>query len=99
MRSAPPRRALCLAATLAAALASAGCPELNRQPAKLPGPEFTQQQPPLEGSDALDQETQVLIAQQGELPDRPRRARWRVEWIPDPAAESVATSWLIPGWP
>jgi len=64
-----------LTATLAAALASTGCPELNRQPAKIPGPEFSHREPePVEREELAD-DGAIMIAQQGELPDRARRAR------------------------
>lgn len=74
MRSIRPQRAFWLTATLAAALASTGCPELNRQPAKVPGPEFSHREPKSVEDEELE-DGAIMLAQQGELPDRARRAR------------------------
>lgn len=53
MRSVQPGRALSLALIVAAALTSSGCPELNRQPAKSPAPEFMQRRLDDEGDRQL----------------------------------------------
>lgn len=83
MRSIDWGRALPLVAILAMALASAGCPELNRQPSKTTPPEFLYNPPGDSVRDfqmaacaagPTDAQGEVLLAQ-GALSDQTRRAR------------------------
>jgi hypothetical protein len=65
--------------TLVAALASSGCPELNRQPDHAADPMFNVDDPtpaatPAAVSTGVMGSTQFMISQQGGLPDQARRA-------------------------
>jgi hypothetical protein len=67
MRSICPERAAALALVFSAALASAGCPELNRQPEKPVNPLFSVDDPA--GRQALS------LTDGRDFPDRARRAQ------------------------
>jgi len=83
MRSIHGGRAASLALTVAAALASAGCPELNRQPNRPPDPQFSVDDPtgrmdaPQEDrrSGGVLGRTQLVISEQGGLSEQTRRAQ------------------------
>jgi hypothetical protein len=83
MRSIRPGRAASLVLTLVAALASAGCPELNRQPNRPADPQFSVDDPvgradmlqPAGASGGMLGRTQLVISEQGGLSDQTRRAQ------------------------
>jgi len=72
-----------VALTLLAALASSGCPELNRQPDHAADPMFNVDDPtgpstqpaPAAVTTGVMGSTQFMISQQGGLPDQARRAQ------------------------
>jgi hypothetical protein len=88
MRSFHPGRIAILAFTVTAALASSGCPELNRYPDRAPAGQFSVDDPAGRntGTDAAAASaaaqsaaasfgpTQFTISEEGGLPDQSRRA-------------------------
>ena len=83
MRSIRPGRAASVVLTLVAALASAGCPELNRQPNRPADPQFSVDDPagrmavsqPADGAGGVFGRPQFVISEQGGLSDQTRRAQ------------------------
>lgn len=83
MRSFRAGRTLSVGLTVLAALASSGCPELNRQPDHAADPMFNVDDPtgrsieaaPPAATVGIMGSTQFMISEEGGLPDQARRAQ------------------------